>query len=76
MVVRKNIAKLNDNNCKNICSYLSQGLSITDAFCAETRRNRHNPDKIKAYEYRNDKWYWLFKLLDSEQNMVQYTQSC
>jgi len=76
MVVNNHMAKLNDNNCRNVATYIGQGLSVTDAFCMEVKRTRNNPKHIYAYEYRNDKWFWLFKFLDSEQNMIQYTESC
>ena len=75
MLVTKNIAKLNDNNCRNIVEYLSQGLTAIESFKLETKKCRHNPNKIIAYKYRNDKWYWIFKLLEMELNEIQNIQS-
>lgn len=66
MIVKNNIVKFNDNNCKNINNYMCQGLSTIQSFDFEIRKNRHNPNKIIGYEYRYDKWHWLFKLLEIE----------
>jgi len=76
LVVIHYIAKLNDNNCKNISEYMGQGLSAMESFDLEAIKNRHNPKKIKGYEYRTDKWFWIFKLLELELNELQSIQSC
>ena len=68
IIVKQNIAKFNNNNCKNVIHNLNQGITITDAFTQEIKNNRHNPNKINSIEYRNDKYYWIFKLLEIEQN--------
>lgn len=73
MVVRHYIAKLNDNNCRNINTYLEQGMSALEAFDLEAKKNRNNPKKIKGYEIRTDKWNWLFVLLNME---LESMQSC
>lgn len=66
MIVKDGVVKLNDNNCRNINNYMCQGLSTIEAFYLETRKNKYNPSKIIGYEYRNDKWYWLFQLFQTE----------
>lgn len=76
MIVRNNIAKLNDNNCRNINYYMDQGLSAIESFDLELKKNRHNPNKIIGYEQRNDKWFWLFKLLEMELNEIQCMRTC
>lgn len=66
MVVRHCVAILNDNNCRNINSYLEQGMSALESFNLEAKNNGINPNKIIGYEIRTDKWNWLFCLLDIE----------
>jgi len=67
IIVKNHTAKFNDNNCKNVIHNLNQGIAITDAFTQEIKNNKHNPSKINSIEYRNDKYYWIFKLLEIEQ---------
>ncbi|NFO58596.1 hypothetical protein FDB39_17435 [Clostridium botulinum] len=76
MVVRNNIAKLNDNNCRNIVEYMNSGLSALESFNLEFKKNRHNPYKIKGLEIRNDKWFWIFKVYEMELNEIQSIQPC
>jgi len=45
-------------------------MNITSAFTQEIKNNRHNPNKINSIEYRNDKYYWIFKLLEIEQTSI------
>lgn len=66
MVVRNGIVKLNDNNCKNIIKSMNSGIDVIDSFKIEFKRNRNNFDKITGIEIRNDKYYWIFSLLNIE----------
>ena len=68
MVVKNSVVKLNKNDCKSINNYMLQGWSARESFEKEVIRNGYDPDTIIGYEYRNDKWYWLFKLLEKELN--------
>jgi len=72
IIVKNHTAKFNDNNCKNVIHNLNQGITITDAFTQEIRNNRHNPNKITNIDYRNDKYYWIFKLLEIEQTSIHF----
>ena len=76
MVVNNKVAKLNDNNCINIISYMDQGLSSIESFNKELRKNRHNPKLINGFERRKDKYSWIFSLLELDLNEIQYTQTC
>ena len=76
MIVRNYIAKLNNNNCNNVISYMNQGLSAILAFDTELRKNRHNPKLINGFERRNNKYFWLFSMLEMEMNEIQCTQTC
>ena len=75
LIVKNYIAKLNDNNCINIISYMNQGLSTIESFTKELKRNRHNPLLIKGFERRTDKYFWIFSMLELEMNEVQCTQT-
>ncbi len=78
MVVNNYIAKLNDNNCANIISYMNQGLTATESFTKELKKNRHNPKLIKGFERRNDKYFWIFAFLEEEMNeqKIQCIETC
>lgn len=76
MIVIKNMIKLNDNNCKNIEDYMNLGLTVTESFNLEVKKNRHNINKIKGVYYRTDKWFWITKLLEMELKEKQFLQSC
>ena len=76
LVVRNHIAKLNDNNCKNISEYIGQGLSATEAFNLELKKNRHKPSKIKGCYYMKNKWNWIVSLLEMEMKENQLIQTC
>lgn len=73
MVVKHNIAKLNDNNCRNIIELMNTGLNAIEAFKIECKRTRNNYNKLKGVEARNDKYYWIFALLSLE---FQSLKSC
>lgn len=76
-MVRNYIAKLNDNDCKQVIDYMNLGLNATESFFKLLKKNRHNPNKIIGYEYRNDKYFWIFKILEMELNSEQqYIQTC
>lgn len=66
LIVKNHIAKLNDNNCKNIIKLMNTGIDVTEAFRAECKRTRNNFDKLKGIKIRNDKYYWIFALLNIE----------
>lgn len=76
MVVRFYVAKLNDNDCERVADYIGEGMSALEAFDLVAKKNRNNPKLIKGYETRNDKWFWIFKLLDAELNSNNSTQAC
>ena len=76
MVVRNNIAKLNEDNCKNIIDYIEQGLTTIQAFKLEFKKTRNNFEKIKSIQYKNDKYFWIFKILEMEMKEIQLIQSC
>ena len=66
MLVKNHIAKLNDNNCKNIINLMNQGIEIIDAFKIECKRTKNNFNKLNGIEIRDDKYYWIFSLLNME----------
>lgn len=66
MIVKNHIAKLNDNNCRNIIQLMNSGLEPIESFKIEFKKNKHNFDKIKGIEIRNNKYYWIFSLLNME----------
>lgn len=75
--ITNGIAKFNDNNCKQVIENYSQGLSITESFLTEIKRNNNNPKIINTIQSRKDKYYWIFKLLQTEQEYlrIQYEKS-
>lgn len=79
-MVRNYIAKLNDNDCRQVIEYMNLGLNATESFFKLLKKNRHNPFKIQSIENRNDKYYWIFKLLEIEMKELnseqQYIQTC
>lgn len=66
MRVRHNIAKLNDNNCRNIVNLMNAGIDVIEALKIECKRTRNNYNKLIGIEVRNDKYYWIFALLNME----------
>lgn len=76
MIVKNYIAKFNDNDCKNIINNIETGLSTYEAIKLIMKKNRHNPNRIKGIEYKDDKYFWIFKMLEMEMNEIQCVQSC
>lgn len=68
MIVRKHIAKFNNNDCVKVINLMNQGYSVIESFEKVIQKCRHNPLFIKGIEVRNDKYFWIFKLLEEEQN--------
>lgn len=68
LIVRKHIAKFSNKDCKKVIEYMNQGYSVIESFEKVIQKCRHNPLFIIGIEVRNDKYFWIFKLLEQELN--------
>lgn len=66
------MACLNNNNCKNVIHNMDCGMNVIDAFKKEIKRAGHNPKVVNTIQSRNDKYYWIFTLLEYAYKKPQY----